>query len=309
MDMKRREFIGSAVAGAAGVLVGDRLAVAAQKKAAAPDVNPTALVPLGKTLKCCRIGAGTGMNGGGRQTNQTRMGKEKFEALLGYSYDQGIRLFDAADLYGTHPYVGRVMKSKPRDSFQLVSKIWVRPGGLPEKERPPADVLVKRFLKEFQTDYIDILQIHCMTKPDWTTQQRRQMDVMEKLKQQGLIRAHGVSCHSLAALETAAEDPWVDVIHARINQYGRQMDDTPAKVVPVLKKAHANGKGIIGMKLVGEGTFDAAERKKSIRWVMDLGCVDVLIVGFEKSAEIDEFKSNVQGVLVAQAVRHERAVG
>ena len=76
MDMKRREFIGSAVAGAAGVLVGEKLAVAAQKKTAAPDVNPTALVPLGKALKCCRIGSGTGMRGGGRQTNQ-RAGRRR----------------------------------------------------------------------------------------------------------------------------------------------------------------------------------------------------------------------------------------
>lgn len=298
MRIQRRQFLGTAVAGTAGAFVGGQVA-----RAAPTDVDPTALVPLGSQLQVCRMGSGTGMRGGGRQTNQTRLGREKFEALLQYSYDQGVRLFDMADLYGTHPYVGRVMKNKPRESFQLVSKIWVRRGGIPEPERPLADVLLKRFLKELQTDYIDVLQIHCMTDADWPRQQRRQMDVMEKLKEQGLIRAHGVSCHSLAALRAAAEEPWVDVIHGRINPYGTNMDDSPEKVVPVLKEAHAAGKGILGMKLAGEGKFDAGQRKRTARWVMDLGCVDVLIVGFEKPLEIAEWKANVRQNLLARARR------
>jgi aryl-alcohol dehydrogenase-like predicted oxidoreductase len=292
------------VAGAAGALITGRLAVAAP-----PDVNPTATVPLGKALKGCRISCGTGMSGGGRQTNQTRMGKEKFETLLRYSYDQGVRMFDLADMYGTHPYVGRVMKDKPRDSCQIVTKIWTQPGGIPEKERPLADVLVKRFLKELQMDYIDVLQIHCMTDADWTTKLRPQMDSMEKLKEQGLIRAHGVSIHSIPAMKAAVEEPWVDVIHARVNPFGARTDGPMDEVVPLLKKAHAAGKGIIGMKLIGEGSFDPQQRKQALKWVMDLGCVDVFTVGFEQAPQIDEFKANVEERLVAQARMAERMIG
>jgi aryl-alcohol dehydrogenase-like predicted oxidoreductase len=305
MKLKRREFFGAAVAGTAGVWIGGGLAVAAPPKPASAALDPMALVPLGKELKACRISCGTGMAGGGRQTNQTRLGREKFEALLRYAYDQGIRQFDMADMYGTHPYVGRVLKGKPRHGVQLVSKIWTHPGGLPERERPLADVLVKRFLKELQTDYIDVLQIHCMTAPDWPRRQRRQMDVMEKLKQQGLIRAHGVSVHSLAALQAAAEEPWVDVVHARINPYGHRTDvpkeQFVEKVVPVLKRIHAAGKGLIAMKLIGEGRFDLQQQKETLRFVTDLGCVNCLTVGFEKPEEIDQFVANVRERLAAQA--------
>lgn len=301
MKIRRREFLGTAVATTAGALLADDLAQAAPPKAAPADADPTASVPLGKHLRACRISCGTGMSGGNRQTNQTRLGKEKFEALLRYAYDQGIRQFDMADMYGTHPYVGRVLKGKPRDSIQLVSKIWTHRGGLPERERPLADVLVKRFLKELQTDYIDVLQIHCMMSPDWPKQQRPQMDAMEKLKQQGLIRAHGVSIHTLPALEAAADEPWVDVIHAPINPFGHRTAGPPEKVVPLLKKIHAAGKGIIGMKLIGEGRFDLKQRKETLRFVMDLGCVDCLTVGFEKPEEIDEFKANVRRRLATPA--------
>jgi len=68
------------------------------------------------------------------------------------------------------------------------------------------------------------------------------MDSLAQLKSKGIIRAHGVSCHSLAALEAAAAEPWVDSVHARINPFGMSMDDKPDKVVPVLKKLHAAGK-------------------------------------------------------------------
>ncbi|MHC4401115.1 MAG: aldo/keto reductase [Planctomycetota bacterium] len=293
MKMQRRQFIGTAVAAAAGVMARGP-AVAAESSA-----EPTAAVPLGKALKACRISCGTGMSGGGRQTNQTRLGKERFEALLNHAFDRGVRQFDMADMYGTHPYVGRVLKGKPRDQCQLVSKIWTRPGGLPEKERPLADVLVRRFLKELQTDYIDVLQIHCMTTPDWNQAERAQMDAMAKLKEQGLIRAHGVSVHSLDALKTAAEEPWVDVVHARLNPYGHRTDGPMEEVVPVLEKIHAAGKGIIAMKLIGEGKFDLEKRKSTLKFVMDLGCVNCLTVGFEQPEQVDEFLTNVQERLTA----------
>jgi len=302
MKIKRREFLSTAVVGTAGTLLAGELALAAPPKPGAPaDVDPTAVVPLGRHLKACRISCGTGMAGGGRQTNQTRLGKEKFEALLRYAYEQGIRQFDMADMYGTHPYVGRVLKGKPRDQVQLVSKIWTHRGGLPERERPLADVLVKRFLKELQADYIDVLQIHCMMRGDWPRQQRRQMDAMAKLKEKGLIRAHGVSIHTLPALEAAAKEPWVDVVHAGINPFGHRTAGPAEKVVPLLKKIRAAGKGIIGMKLIGEGKFDPGQRKKTLKFVMDLGCVDALTVGFEKHEHIDEFRANVRQRLAAQA--------
>jgi len=293
MNIQRREFLGTALAGAAGTLVVGRLAEAAPSKG-----DPTAIVEVGKQLKTTYIGCGTGMRGGNRQTNQTRLGREKFEYLLQYAYDQNLRFFDLADLYGTHPYAARVLGKKPRDSYTLSSKIWWRSGGLPEKERPGAEVCVKRFLRELKTDYLDLCQLHCVTSPDWPQELRRYMDGMEKLKERGLIRGHGVSCHSIPALEAAAAEPWVDVVHARVNPFGFRTDGPMEKVVPVLKKMHAAGKGIIGMKLIGEGTFDPKQRRDTLRYVMGLGCVDLLIVGFEKPQEIDEFKTNVAKTMV-----------
>jgi aryl-alcohol dehydrogenase-like predicted oxidoreductase len=300
MKIHRRRFLETAAAlGTAGLLVAKGPLLA---QPATADVDPTALVPLGKRLKVSRIGMGTGVQGIMRSSRQIRMGIDKFQQVIAAAYDKGIRYFDMADLYGSHSIVGRVLKDKPRDGYTLVSKIWFLPGGLPEDKRDDADVAVKRFLKEYGTDYLDLVQIHCMTDSDWPQKMRKQMDLLESLRETGLIRAHGVTCHSIPALEAAAQEPWVDVVHARINPEGAYMDGPPKNVAPALKKIHDAGKGVIGMKIIGQGRWrdDPDKRASSIRYVLGLGSVDVMVVGFEKPEEIDNVKELTKIALEAK---------
>lgn len=296
----RRAFLGSAVAGTAGSLLIGRLRAEPARSPASFD--PTALVPLGKHLKVSRVGMGFGMKAYNRVSDLTHRGREHTENLIRYAYDEGVRFYDSADLYGSHEYLARALSDKPRESYVLSSKVWFHPRGLPEPERQDADAAVKRFLKELNTDYIDLVQLHCMMKPNWPDEMRKQMDLLEGLKEKGLIRAHGVSCHSIPALEAAGNEPWVDVVHTRINPFGVKMDGPPAQVIPALKKIHDAGKGVIGMKIIGEGAFrdDVQKREESVRFVMGLGCVDMVIVGFQVAAEIDDFKKMVARAL-AQA--------
>ena len=311
--MNRREFLSTTIAaGAAAAVASQTPADQAAPPARFTSTNPFQRVNLGKTgLKPSLIGIGTGMKGGMRSSNQVKLGKATFEALLRYAFEKGVRFFDCADMYGSHPYVASALRKMPRDEFIICSKMWVRAGALPEKDRPDADVVVDRFRKELATDYLDMVLIHCMVDPLWTDQQKRQMDILENLKAKGVIRAHGVSVHSIEALRACATHPWVDSVHARINPWGDSMDATttkdgkkvsePAVVASVLKQIHDAGKGVVGMKLVGEGRYrnDPAKRDESIRFALSLGCVDMMIVGFEKPEEIDDFASRTQAALSA----------
>ncbi|MCX5685468.1 MAG: aldo/keto reductase [Planctomycetota bacterium] len=296
MKFNRRQFLTSTLVVTGGALLGPRFAAPAL--AAAPP-NPFELVPLGKT----GIGIGTGMHGGNRQSDHTRMGQEAFTTLVKAAWEQGVRLFDVADMYGTQPFLAAALKGLPRDQYTIVTKMWVRKGGLPEPERPDADVVIDRFRKELQTDYIDVVQIHCMDNANWTDDQKKQMDNLENLKVKKIIRAHGATFHSVAAMEAGAASPWLDVAHVRINAFGDKMDAAPEKVAPVIAKLHAAGKGVIGMKLVGEGTFSASPEKidKSIQYVLGLGTVDAAVVGFLKIPEISDFGSRVAKALQAKA--------
>lgn len=301
--MDRRRFVATTLAAVSSVIVGRR-ARAAQEA----DVPALAEVLPKRTLgkagaRVTVVGAGTGMSASNRQSNMTRMGREAFEAVLRHEYESGIRYFDCADSYGSHPYVARALGEFPREDYVLSTKMWVMPGGLPEAERPDADVVVDRFRKELDTDYLDLVLIHCMFDPQWPTSQRRQMDIMEDLKAKGIIRAHGVSVHSLPALEACVDCEWVDSVHARINPYGDSMDDPdPEKVAAVLRRIHDAGKGVVGMKLIGEGRYrnDPEKRDAAIAYALDLGCVDTMIVGFERPAEVDDFVTRVKAALATR---------
>jgi aryl-alcohol dehydrogenase-like predicted oxidoreductase len=295
MKLPRRDFIRRTAAGVGGLLV-------AQPSGAAPGAtfDPYALVPLGKTgLQVSRVALGTGTRGGNRESNHTRMGKAKFEALVRGAFERGMRVFDCADTYGTHPFIAPVLKTLPRDRYHVVSKLWwAEDGGIPERERPDARVVVARFLKELGTDHIDLLLLHCVTSGTWPQDLRRQMDQLSECKAKGLVRALGVSCHSVAALDAAASESWVESVHTRINPFTMSMDGPPEAVVPVLQRIHARGKGVIGMKIMGEGRLrtDDARRDQSVKFALTLGCVDVLNVGCETVEEIDDLAARVRKV-------------
>ncbi len=307
MEMKRREFLAMSIAGMGGVLLGSGPLNAARQKSTKHD--PYELVTLGKTkIKASRVGLGTGMRGGRRQSNHTRMGKEKFDALAMGCYERGVRLFDVADLYGTHPFLAGALKNMRREDYVIASKIWFRPGGIPEPERPSPDVVVERFLKELKTDYIDLVLFHCVTSNKWPEEMSDQMEILAKLKKKGLVRAHGLSCHSLEALERCAKEPWVDSVHARINPYAVSMDVKTVEEVPkieaVLKAIRRQGKAVIGMKIIGEGRFGKSSEKRdeSIKYALESGCVDAMVVGFEKVEEVDDFAVRAHKVSVGQGV-------
>lgn len=284
-------------AGTGTVLIGNAID-AIPSKSKSRIFDPFQIVTLGKTgIKTTLLGMGTGYSGYNRSSNITRAGVA--ESIIRAAYERGIRYFDCADSYGTHPFTKAALKGIPRENYVLGTKMWVTAGGIPEKERPDSEIVVDRFRKELNTDYIDLVQLHCMTTGDWSDQQKRFMDGLENLKTKKIIRAHGLSVHSFDALKVASEHPWVDVIHVRINPFGEAMDQRDsALVVPVIEKFHKAGKGVIGMKLIGGGKLkdDPQKIEESLKFVLGLGTVDMIIIGFELPEQIDNYIERIRNV-------------
>ncbi len=302
--MKRREFLESTIT-SMGTVSAAALLPSTSHAESAPEptfsLDPVAKIHLTPSITTSRIGMGTGVFATMRQSNLLRMERSKAIDLIRFCYDQGIVFFDMADSYGTHQIVAKALADKPRDSYTLSTKIWCYSGGIPEKERYTADILVKRFLKELNTDYLDMIQLHCLKNENWETELGYQFEPLEKIKQAGLIRAHGVSCHSLKAASMAAENPWVDVMHMRINTANMNMNGTWEENVACTKVAKKNGKGIIAMKILGEGKLkDPQDRRKSTEAVVGLDSVDMMIVGFEERQHVTEFLENVTNALKKQ---------
>ena len=285
-NINRRKFIQTSLKGLAGISVmGSGVAFPAYGATVSDVVDNVKLGASGLTVP--RIALGTGSHAGGGGSNQTRLGASGFVKLARHAHDHGIRFFDMADTYGSHTYVKEALKEIPREQTNLLSKIWVQESSWYTIE--PVSKTLDRFRLETNTDYFDIVLMHCLMRGDWRESKKSFMDQFSRAKDDGIIRAVGVSCHNWDAMVEAAEEPWVDVIMARINPFGTHMDNTPEKVMALLEKAKNNGKGIIGMKIFGNGdNVSDEERERSIAYSVSSGNVHSLTLGLESPTQIND---------------------
>ncbi len=293
LPMNRREFLKRCVVatgGVGGVSKSDRLMAIG----AAPSVvRATDVIRLGpEKIEVTRLALGSGSNGRAGSSNQTRrLGMKGYPELLREAFDVGIRFWDSADVYGSHPHLGAALKVIPREKVAILTKTFSRTA-----KEVRADI--DRFRRELNTDYIDILLLHCLTDPQWRTTMRPVMDVISEAKARGIIRSHGVSCHSFEALKAAAEEPWVEIDMARINPAGVKMDSKVDEVVPVLQRMHGAGKGVIGMKIYGAGQL-TKHRVECLRFTFGLGCIPAITLGIESRQELHDALREIEIASVA----------
>jgi aryl-alcohol dehydrogenase-like predicted oxidoreductase len=282
--MQRREFLRHSATTLGAVWLAKTAARAALLQA---EPLPTKFaahdeIVLGRTgIRTSRLAMGTGTSGYGGSSDQVRMGKAAFVNMLLNGYHQnGLRFFDGADAYGSHPYIAAAVKQLPRDKVTILTKTDTR-----DAKGVRADI--ERFRRELGVDYIDVLLIHCITRSDWTTAYRPIMDVLSEAKEKGIIRAHGCSCHSIGALRAAADSPWVEVDLVRLNPIGSYMDAKPDTVQEVIRQMRAQGKAIVGMKVLGQG--DLRDRPaQAVRWALGTGVLDAFTVGAESQQQQNE---------------------
>lgn len=281
-NITRRNFIQTGLAGTAALTYGF-----ANMSFIASSGSTIDKVKLGKTgLIVPRLALGTGTKGGNQSSDFTRMGTENFVKLARFAHERGASFFDTADLYGTHHNVREALKEIPREKTIILTKIWTRP----EKWNQDSPKLtIDRFRKETGSEYFDIMLLHCMTNANWQEEKKPYIEALSEAKQKGIIKTLGVSCHNFEALKVAVDDPWIDVILARINPEGISMDAMSSEVMPVLEKAHKSGKGIIGMKIYGEGKLISEEqRENSLNYVLGSRNIDCMTIGMNSTEQIDD---------------------
>lgn len=147
------------------------------------------LLPLGRSgLQVSRIAFGCMSLKGNTENNI---------ALLQEAFESGINLFDTADLYeqgANEELVGKAFREK-RGQVVIATKVgnqW-RPDGSGWDWNPKKEYILQAAeasLRRLQTDYIDLYQLHGGTIDDPTDET---IEAFELLKQQGKIRAYGIS--------------------------------------------------------------------------------------------------------------------
>jgi predicted aldo/keto reductase-like oxidoreductase len=213
---------------------------------------------------------------------QRELGLQGAADYLKFAFDQGQFFWDTADAYKTHPHIKQALKSIPREKVTILTKTDVRGSAADMK------VALDRYRQELGTDYIDIVLLHGMSAPNWPTVMKPVMDVLSEAKEKGIVRTHGASIHSLDAMKMAARTPWCAVHLQGINHAGIRMDSTNvAEVVAVLRESKANGKGILGMKILGEGRL-RDQIDKTLGFVLGLDCLDAFTIGAANRTELSD---------------------
>jgi aryl-alcohol dehydrogenase-like predicted oxidoreductase len=286
MGLNRRNFLSGAAAAVGMGRFPHHLYAGTSKKLATDRVK---LGPM--NVEVTRLAMGTGTNGVGGSSNQTRkLGLKGFADLLRAAYDQGVTFWDSADQYGTHPHLKEALKSVPRDKVVILTKTHAST----EKEMR-ADL--DRFRKELGTDYLDIVLLHCMMDAKWNERKRGAMNVLAEARERKIVRTHGVSCHTLEALKTAAREPWVQVDLARLNPAQVAMDADVPTVVSVLREMKAAGKGIIGMKILGAGRL-RNRVDECLQYALAQDVLDCFTIGSESRAEFEDLLRKIPAASV-----------
>jgi aryl-alcohol dehydrogenase-like predicted oxidoreductase len=296
MVHSRRHFLKTGLAATS-------LAAAAGPLLAAPTKrSATDLVTLGNSgVKVSRLAFGTGTMSG---RVQRELGQDQFNRLVRHAYDNGVRFFETAESYtGMPEMLGIALKGIPRDSYMLMTKYTTKG---PEE----AQVKIDRFRKQMNTDYFDILLLHCVRSPSWTEELKRLQDDFSEAKEKKIILSKGASVHGLPALRAFPGYRWLDIAMIRMNHQGSHMDTPDTRdvkmpgnveeVVGHVRKVKAQGTGVISMKLVGEGEFTNPEdRQAALNFAFSVAGVDAVTIGYKNTAEIDEAIKRVNNALSA----------
>ena len=286
----RREFIQHSLAvGAAAALPLNALPLNA---APAQVRRASDVILLGpEKIRVSRLAMGTGTFGSGGSSNQMRkLGANGLGDLFSAALDNGVFFWDLSDGYGSHAAARSALTVNkiPREKVTIQSKVYARTA-----DQLRADL--ERFRKEMASDYIDIILLHGLRDEKWTETQKPMMDVLAEYKQKKIVRSHGISCHGIAAGELALKTPWCEIFQIPLNPGGEKMrmDGPIDVVVPLMAKMRAAGKGVITMKVLGEGRLrDRVDECLRFSYAKDV--TDAITIGHESRDELTDIVARIE---------------
>jgi len=255
-------------------------------------------VNLGETgLRVSKLGFGTV-----DFRDPLNLSPEEGGRLLTESYELGVNLWDTSDDYGSHPHVASALKRVPRKGVVVSTKTSAKSGR-------EARESLKNSLKELDTDYVDIFLLHYVAS-DWIHGCQRVLREMSDLKTTGVVKAIGLSTHSVTVVREASQFEEADVImticckasQATINKFHEHVpleDGSIDEMFQAIRLAHRSGKGVIAMKVLGGRVAGPApplvkNYGLSIKSIAKIDFVDAMVIGMRS---LDEVKKNVKAIL------------
>ncbi|PLY02643.1 MAG: aldo/keto reductase [Desulfuromonas sp.] len=210
---------------------------------------------------------------------QANLSHEEGGELIRYALEQGVTLLDTAELYNTYQHIHEGLEGYDGEVL-IASKTHAASAG-------DARTHVERALREIDVPILDIVHLHGARLKNPFEERAEVFAELLKMKQEGMIKHVGVSCHYISAVERAAEHPEVEMVHPLINKAGMGIIDGSAEqMAAAIKKCAAAGKGVYAMKVLAGGNL-IKDARTSLRYVLDLPGVHAIAVGLLSKGEID----------------------
>ena len=198
--------------------------------------------------------------------------------LIEQALDQGVNFIDTAELYGTYPHIRQAIRDRSKKPV-VASKSYAY-------TREKMKLSLQRALDGLGLPVIDIFLLHEQESHLTLDGHREALDYLLEAKQDGLVRAVGFSCHTVAALHAALSMPEIDVVHPLVNMDGVGIrDGTVTEMLSVIASLSKNGVGIFAMKPLGGGHL-IGKNMEALRFVQQQPHLDSVAAGMVSAEEI-----------------------
>lgn len=174
--------------------------------------------PLGRTGRLVSaIGLGTWQLG----ADWGAVDEDDALAVLAASADAGVTLFDTADVYGdgrSEKLIGRFLAERPDHGITVATKIGRRVDQLRENYTEEAfRGWAERSRENLGVDTLDLVQLHC--PPTEVIAADDLFDALDRLVEDGLIGAYGVSVETCEQALAAIARPGVTNVQIILNPF------------------------------------------------------------------------------------------
>lgn len=225
------------------------------------------------------------------------------EEMLNYALDNGLYYWDTAHIYDntiavppgktkspkhiiSEIRVGEVIKYRRKEVF-LSTKVTAREPSEAMKE-------IESSLKRLQTDKLDMLKIHDVSSVedvDGMSKKGHLIDILHRLKEEGLTRFIGYSGHSNAeAMKVMAGRGSFDSMLIAMNHWAAKADPQPREEVAI-PAALAKKMGVLLMKAIRpKETIPGLNIDDLVRYALSLEGPHAVVIGMDG---MDVVKSNL----------------
>lgn len=210
---------------------------------------------------------------------QANLPLEEGAAVMRYALEQGINFIDTAKLYETYPYIRKALKGWDKPVV-IASKSYDYTWDGMAKSLEAARIALDR-------DYVDIFMLHEQESELTLQGHREALEYLVEAKEKGLVKAIGVSTHTVEVVRAALNWPIIEVIHPIVNLQGIGLQEgTKAEMEEALRLAYKAGKGIYGMKPLGGGNL-IPQRDEALNYAFQHPYVHSVAIGCRMKEEVD----------------------